>query len=385
MRMKKRLLSILIAMTMILSLLPVVALADGSETTLPNAENGVIKLTSNVTATLTVNSNETITLDLNGYTLTNTDGQHTIINNGTLTITDTSTDDVGTVDNVTHAKAAVYNANSANCTILKGIFTRSKAAGTYTPYSNGGNSYYVLENQGTMVIGTKDEGSSSISVQANDGYSSLIHNGWQNSKDAVGKTATLTIYDGSFSGGVNTVKNDESGTLTINGGTFNNVTQYTVQNWNVATINGGTFESNTMAAIYNGAETAGTSDGQLTITGGEFTAADGYYVVYSETGDDYDSETYLDGASASISGGTYSSQDVSNDATYGEGLARVIQADGSCVVETPGNDALKVADGLTMLIWKHLKQTLMPRSAQRIIALWRLPSMPPATATRSLC
>ena len=66
--MKKRVLTALLAVIMVISLGTVSALAEGS-TTLPDAENGVITLTEdvNLAATYVVSSDTTI--DLNGFTL----------------------------------------------------------------------------------------------------------------------------------------------------------------------------------------------------------------------------------------------------------------------------------------------------------------------------
>ena len=75
-----------------------------------NAADGkTVQLLQDVTASITIESGKTVTLDLNGKTLTNEDGKHTITNNGKLTIVDTSAAKSGKVDNVTHGKGAVVN------------------------------------------------------------------------------------------------------------------------------------------------------------------------------------------------------------------------------------------------------------------------------------
>ncbi|WP_337612509.1 hypothetical protein, partial [Agathobaculum sp.] len=61
----------------------------------------------------------------------------------------------------------------------------------------------------------------------------------------------LTINGGLFTGGLNTVKNDDNGIITINNGTFTNVTQAAFQNHNVATINGGMFDAPGYDAVLN--------------------------------------------------------------------------------------------------------------------------------------
>lgn len=51
--------------------------------------------------------------------------------------------------------------------------------------------------------------------------------------------AKLTINGGTFTGGLNTVKNDDAGEMIINGGTITGFAQSCVQNNNVLTITGG--------------------------------------------------------------------------------------------------------------------------------------------------
>ena len=323
--MKRKLLGIVLAVCVLCSLLTVTALAEGetpiaADTT--TLTDGTYILNDDVTLTagaLTVQNDVTVTIDLNGHKLTNLASNHTIVNNGMLTIVDSSAEKTGTVDNVSHARAAVQNNEGATCTILAGTYTRSMENGG-SATDNGGNSYYTINNQGTMVIGAEN-GANNITVTANGHYSSLVHNGWQNSSDAVSKSAIMTIYGGIFTGGINTIKNDESGTLTIYDGTFNNVTQYAVQNWNKATINGGTFESSTMAAVFNGLDTTGTSDGQLTIIGGTFVAPSNSTVIQSNN---------KTGTKVEITGGNYTGRSVTNaTGPYNEGAGAIIQADGS--------------------------------------------------------
>ena len=107
------------------------------------ADGQVIKLLRPVTESVTVAKGDTVILDLNGKTLTNQAGSHTITNNGTLTI-----QGEGTVDNVSHARGAVVNYGTL--TITGGDFTRSKEAGVQG--SANGNSWYVIDNQGTMTV-----------------------------------------------------------------------------------------------------------------------------------------------------------------------------------------------------------------------------------------
>ena len=233
--MKRKLLSVLLMLCLAFSLLPTAALADGegtpalaevpaaAGTALPAAVDGVITLengtyvmSEDTTATIKFTNGKNATLDLNGKTLTNKTGEHTIIaeNGATLTITGN-----GIVDNVSHGKAAVYNEGTV--TLAGGTFKRSQDAGTASPNNANGNSWYTVKNFGTMVI------NSGVTIENKGSFSSAIANGWYDvtkagngSEPAHSADAVLTINGGNISGGKITVKNDDGGKLTINDGTF---------------------------------------------------------------------------------------------------------------------------------------------------------------------
>lgn len=198
-----------------------------------------VKLAAETTKDVTIPAGANVTLDLNGHKLTNVSG-HTITNNGNLTVTGS-----GTVDNVTNAKGALYNCVGATAILNGGTFTRSQEAGTYEPNEGNGNSWYTIQNDGTMTInaGTTVTTRLNDSGKAVGGFSSLIRNGGN-----AGTAPSLLINGGHFNGGINTVKNDEGGTLTIKGGDFSNTTQYVIMNWNIADIYDGTFEAQSTAS-----------------------------------------------------------------------------------------------------------------------------------------
>lgn len=271
------------------------------------ADNTTVTLLKDTTENVTIPAGKTITLDLNGHKLTNASG-HTITNNGNLTVTGS-----GTVDNITHAKAALYNNTGATATLNGGTFTRSQEAGTYEPYGDNGNSWYTIQNDGTMTInaGTTVTTRLNDSGKAVGGYSSLIRNGGN-----AGTAPTLLINGGHFNGGINTVKNDAGGTLTIKGGDFSNTTQYVIMNLNIADIYDGTFEAQSTASAvlfssswdkvggtlnFHGGNVKTTSEsqkairdyydasntGKVAVSGGTFTSdpsayvAPGYVVSYN--------------------------------------------------------------------------------------------------------
>ena len=275
--MKRKLLSVLLTLCLAFSLLPTAALADGEGTqtndvaqigetkyaTLQEAVNAAndntVKLLENVTEDINIPTGINVTLDLNGHKITNVSG-HTITveKGGKLNISDSV--GTGVVDNTSHGKGAIVN--SGEVTLNGGTFKRSAEKGTYSPYGNGGNSWYTIANYGTMEINT------GVTVENAGGYSSMIRNGGEATADC-----NLTIRGGNFTGGINTVKNDLFGVLTINGGNFSNTAQYVIMNWNKAEITAGTFRTlDTASAVLFTSAFGGNANyvGKLTISGGEF-------------------------------------------------------------------------------------------------------------------
>lgn len=245
--------------------------------------DGKITLTMDIclTDSITIPSGSTYTIDLAGYTITNRSGTssyHTIINWGTVTIVDSVGG--GVVDNIFHARAALYNAIGGTANLNGGTFTRSLEDSTANS-----NSWYVLKNHGTMTI-------DGATVEFSSSYSSMISNGYQNLNDkigtetALGSKPLLTIKNGTFSGGLNTVKNDEYGILVIEGGSFSNTVQSAILNWNQATISGGDFEVTTdysvlMLGYCTRTDYGVTGSGELTISGGTFTGTNIFSVISS--------------------------------------------------------------------------------------------------------
>lgn len=273
-----RLLSLAVSLCMLFGLLPVTAFAEGTNVAkvgdteyatlseaVEAAGGGTIELLADVAEDVVIPKDTTLTLNLNGHKLTNVKS-HTIVNNGDLTITG-----AGTVDNVTHGKAAVYNEVGATATLADATFTRSKENGISST-DNGGNSYYTIVNHGTMTM-------ENVTVTQDGAFSSMVENGWyvgNNNKDKV--PSVMTIVSGTFSGGLNTIKNDDYGELTILGGTFENVAQAAILNWNKTTIEDGIFNSD-KTVILNGKIDDKMDVGELTINGGTFTAGDTYSVI----------------------------------------------------------------------------------------------------------
>ena len=255
-----------------------VANAGANYNTLANAissadSGDTVTLLKDTKEDITIPAGKIITLDLNGMTLTNVD-DHTILNNGNLTITGT-----GRVDNISHAKGALYNKGTV--VINGGTFDRSQENGMNKGES-GQNSWYTIKNVGTMTINDGATVQTAGNNAALGKFSSLVSNGYFNTNDYNTNKGLeqpiLTIDGGTFRGGLNTIKNDDRARLTINGGKFSNYYQAVVQNHNIAEITGGTFtaasDANTETyGIYNCGCGADIDLGTLTVSGGTFTGA----------------------------------------------------------------------------------------------------------------
>ena len=247
-------------------------LAKAIEAVPNNGESATtVTLIKDSTEDVTIPANKKVALELNGKTLTNKNGSTiTVALGAELTVTGT-----GTVDNVTHAKAAIWN--NGTCTLSGGNYTRTKENGI-SAENNGGNSFYTVLNHGTMTI------NDGVTILQDGHYSSLLENGYQNAtSDDQGtgyvngvnaECPSLTINGGLLTGGLNTVKNDDNGTIAIKNGTFTNYTQSAFQNHHIATINGGTFDGANVCAVLNcgacSSVDATHDKHETTITGGYF-------------------------------------------------------------------------------------------------------------------
>ena len=331
---------------------PVAEIGDTLYTSLSEAlsdaqEGDTITLNDDITESITIPSGKDITIDLNGHTLKNAEstqnngstlGNHTITveKGATLTVRDSSTEGTGTVDCLTHARAAVYNLGTF--TLESGTLTRSAEA-SKSPTDNGGNSWYVVFNGGDMTF---DGGY----VHQNGFLSSLVIN-----RSVDGSEATMTINGGKFEQpNFTVIKNEVS--MTITDGEFIGTNEQSVQNWGDAKIDGGDFYGN-LTSI-----TMGTGDGAtesaMDITGGDIvgdviawnyhttdtsadnspkitiggdTSVEGSLRVCSGT---FNQETESDDAVIEVSGGRFS-QEV-DDRFLAPGFAPVKDEDGNYVV-----------------------------------------------------
>ena len=249
----KKLLATILALVMALGLCSVSWAAGTTQSTLQSRIDAAgntettVALTGNVTESITVGSGQSIILDLKGYTLTNAAGSHTITNNGTLTIKDSSEGKTGTVDNVTHAHAAIYN--NGTMTLEGGSYTRS-AEKSSEPNRN---SWYVIYNKGELT--TYDGVVVKFSDTDRGTFSSLFV--------TTGSGAKTTIDGGKFISGLIAFKVEE-GTLDFNAGKVTGDDQ-AVQCWDTVNISGGDLTGAICAWSYT--ENGSNSAGKITISG----------------------------------------------------------------------------------------------------------------------
>ena len=284
-------------------------------------DGGEYKLDANITLTssLVIESGKTVSIDLNKKTITgnitattgdlidntNAGSGHVIVNYGTLTI---------------KGDGVVQTSNKEQSTILNMVGGVVKlTGGTYKIIENE-KGYYVLKNLGEMYIYQgATVGGDAVKL------SSLVANGWYDgSKNSSKTNSKMTIYGGTFTGGLNTIKNDDWGVLTIYDGIFNNNTQCSVMNWNVATIYGGIFKQNEVAerpVLTTGHINDESDQGMTTIYGGSFYAGSENTCIALNT-----SQGDVEQVKYNIYGGSYSTDPRSFVDT---GVDTIVNSDGS--------------------------------------------------------
>lgn len=267
-KMRRKLTAIILTLSMLVTMMPAVAMAEsGTSTTLQSqsdaaegatnsaasvsngtdttyhktladaidtaSTNATVTLLKDIEENVTIAEGKDITLDLNGKTLTcdKTKKIPVILNNGTLIIRDSSTDE-------------------------SGLITRN---------DEGSSGYYVVDNQGTLTIKNGYIGNKTGTMPNG---SSLIRNA------GLSKPATLNIEGGTlYQDGFIAVKNDDHGILNVSGGhiyttgdTLTNVAS-AIQNWGTATISGGTIGNIWASTWSNDCASTMTIDGDVTMSG----------------------------------------------------------------------------------------------------------------------
>ena len=189
------------------------------------AQDGeTVTLLTDATEDVAVAAGKNVTLDLGGKTLTNTNA----------------------------GKATLTIAKDATATVKNGNVI-------------GGTSFYTIQNNGTATL-------EDVTATAGNNGSSMIDN-----------YGTLTITSGTYTGGLDTVKNEPNAKLTISGGEFTltkgNSSGFTgvVFNYGELTISGGEFIQSDKSAPYGQAQVihtdkdkSGSAVPSTVISGGTF-------------------------------------------------------------------------------------------------------------------
>ena len=235
-----------------------VTTGDELQAVVSNAKAPVnIVLANNITTNnFVIPADKDVTLDLNGRTVKNAE-THTILNQGHLTLTDSSADKSGQIISLKGNTAALRNGDNAVCVVEGGTISRDGADG---------NTWHVVENFGKMTFnGGK--------VVLKNGNGFAITNGWNYFDPGASTThAVMEINALELDTDSSGIKNCRYGDLTVNDVTVTSTGYWALSNdyLGTAVINGGTLTSNSpksLGAVSNGAA--------MTVNGGTFDGKDG--------------------------------------------------------------------------------------------------------------
>lgn len=237
-----------------------------------------------------------VTLDLNGRTVKN-DESHTILNQGHLTLTDSSADKSGQLISLKGNTAALRNGDNAVCVVEGGTISRDGA---------NGNTWHVVENFGKMTFnGGK--------VVLKNGNGFAITNGWNYFDPGASTThAVMEINALELDTDSSGIKNCRYGDLTVNDVTVTSTGYWALSNdyLGTAVINGGNLTSTSFKAVSNGAA--------MTVNGGTFDGTEGLFLQSYAT-------------STVLNGGTFTNMNVGALSDY-VGTGHTAQQSGTSVI-----------------------------------------------------
>lgn len=236
----KRILSVSLVLCMILGVLPVVSSADdvGSWSELQTAisAGGAITLSEDVTASagegaLTVPANVTVTLDLNGHTIdraleAETTNGSVIVVNGTLTVTDTSAAQTGSITggNTTGTGGGVRVKSGGIFTLaggsIEGNHAKNSGGGVYLSGSGarftlaGGS---IENNTSKNGAGVAEDGAGYLTIQSGTITANAATNNGGGVWFGGGSGSGFSMTGGSITANTAAVK---GGGVYINGGSF---------------------------------------------------------------------------------------------------------------------------------------------------------------------
>lgn len=313
-----------------------------------------LTLTANLTESVTIPAGKTVTLTIeDGVTLTNEADKHTVtVGKGAVLTLKGS----GTVDNKDHACGALVNNGTTTLTGSVKL-TRSKEAGA-SAIDNGGNSWYVVDNHGTLTI------EENASVKATGLYSSLIRNMGNSASD----TAKIYVKGGEMENQFIALKNDDFSELYVSGGTITSPEQ-AIQNWTKAEVTGGTLNGDVYTWNWSSEPSTTTISGENTVVKGDVVGVN-YYADPNHVPNG-PQITVTDGASVSgdVSLANYTAQGLSKadpkkDDT--KGSIKVTGEDTKINTDKSGDDAFIAPSFCAEHVWGE-KVTVQPP-----------PSSPPA-------
>ena len=256
-----------------------------------------IVLTNSITTNnFVIPADKDVTLDLNGCTVTNA-GSHTILNQGHLTLTDSSADKSGQIISLKGNTAALRNGDNAVCVVEGGTFSRDGA---------NGNTWHVVENFGKMTFN-----GGKVVLKHGNGFA--ITNGWNYIDPGASTThAVMEINALELDTDSSGIKNCRYGDLTVNDVTVTSTGYWALSNdyLGTAVINGGTLTSNSFKAVSNGAA--------MTVNGGTFDGTQGFFVQSYAT-------------STVLNGGTFTNMNVDALSSY-VGTGHTAQQSGTSVI-----------------------------------------------------
>ena len=238
-----------------------------------------------------------VTLDLNGRTVKNAES-HTILNQGHLTLTDSSADKSGQIVSCKGNTAALRNGDNAVCVVEGGKISRDGA---------NGNTWHVVENFGKMTF-------NGGTVVLKNGNGFAITNGWNYFDPGASTThAVMEINALELDTDSSGIKNCRYGDLTVNDVTVTSTGYWALSNdyLGTAVINGGTLTSNSFKAVSNGAA--------MTVNGGTFDGTEGLVI-----------QKYV-GVSTLLNGGTFTNMNVGALSGY-VGTGHTAQQSGTSVI-----------------------------------------------------
>lgn len=195
----KKVVSIALALLMVAVMLPVMAMA-ADDTELPVAQDGVIKLTNNVTLSKMTEIKGNITLDLNGFTIS---GKGTVLDlYGTIEIKDSTEGGKGKIVSTVRTNTPPDSPNS------NGIWINNDTSVTINSGTIEGNTW------GVVVAGVN----ASFTMNGGTVINGITGNGSENAGVPKYAPTTITINGGVVNGGELGIYHPQVGKLTINNG-----------------------------------------------------------------------------------------------------------------------------------------------------------------------